>query len=373
VPLPRHDEQPLPSRRALRQAERARAASSASDLTPAPTAAAVVESAPTGPVPTGPVAAPPPSRRAMRSRERAATPVPVPAPAGPVVVPPAAPAVEQVVADHVLEGGDDVWVEGIAPRPTPVASRVVDEPAPTPAAGRNHGSAWRRVPQMLVVGSLVAATAGYAATSDITATAGSVPQFVREEAVVDADSVDTAALAADLGDGGSSLVAGEDGLLRVRDDEQASRSGERTLLPGCDGVPPETPQANGQIDRAYLCTLWDGKTEIRADAAVSLALLNEQYRAQFGTDICMTDGYRSYGAQAALRARKPGLAARAGTSEHGYGLAVDMCGGVESAGAAYWWLMENAGEFGFENPAWAQRGGGGPYEPWHWEYVAGQW
>jgi D-alanyl-D-alanine carboxypeptidase len=132
-------------------------------------------------------------------------------------------------------------------------------------------------------------------------------------------------------------------------------------------------QSNGQIDEQYLCTLWDGKTEIRADAAVSLALLNERYRAQFGTDICMTDGYRSYGAQAALRARKPGLAARAGTSEHGFGLAVDMCGGVETAGAAYWWLMENADEFGFENPAWAQRGGSGPYEPWHWEYVAGQW
>lgn len=283
------------------------------------------------------------------------------------LVPPAAPAVDLVLADHVLEGGDDVWVDDVTPRPTPVPSRVVDEQAPLARVER--GGAWRRVPQMVVVGSLVAATVGYAATADVTATAGSVPQFVRDEVAVAADS---AAIVADI-DAGSTLVAGDDGLLRVREGDEASRDGDRTLLPGCDGVPPEVAQANGRIDRAFLCTLWDGKTEIRADAAVSLALLNEEYRSEFGRDICMTDGYRSYAAQASLRARKPGLAAPAGTSEHGYGLAVDMCGGVETAGTAYWWLMDNAGDYGFENPRWAQRGGSGPYEPWHWEYSAGQW
>jgi LAS superfamily LD-carboxypeptidase LdcB len=87
----------------------------------------------------------------------------------------------------------------------------------------------------------------------------------------------------------------------------------------------------------------------------------------------MTDGYRSYAAQVSVRNRKPGLAAKPGTSEHGFGLAVDMCGGVESQGEGYWWLRENAAAFGFENPRWAQAGGGGPFEPWHWEYVAGHW
>ena len=84
---------------------------------------------------------------------------------------------------------------------------------------------------------------------------------------------------------------------------------------------------------------------------MSLALLNEQYRARFGQDICLTDGYRSYAAQVSVRNRKPGLAARPGTSEHGFGLAVDLCGGVESQGEGYWWLRENAGAFGYENPA----------------------
>lgn len=293
------------------------------------------------------------------------------APIGPVVVPPTAPAVERVIADHVLEGGDDTWVDDVAPRPTPVGSQFVAEPRRPSVVRDPRGSAWRRLPQALVVGSLVAATVGYATTTDIAATAGSVPEFVRQETAV-APVVDSAIVAADL-DGGSALIAGEDGLLRVRGAEEASRGGDRTLLPGCDGVPPESPQANGNIDEQFLCTLWDGKTEIRADAAVSLALLNESYRAEFGSDLCMTDGYRSFAAQQSLRSRKPGLAAPAGTSNHGLGLAVDLCGGVESAGAAYYWLRDNAPTYGFDNPDWARQGGGGPYEPWHWEYVDGQW
>ena len=36
------------------------------------------------------------------------------------------------------------------------------------------------------------------------------------------------------------------------------------------------------------------------------------------------------------------------------------------------WLKENAPDFGWDNPDWARSGGSGPYEPWHWEYVAGQ-
>jgi hypothetical protein len=353
VPLPRPDEQPLPSRRALRDAERA-AAAAAAGATPT-----------TPPVPR--------TRRAARAALRG-----VPAEPGPVAAQPAQPGHERpvpprheppVASDHELEGGDDTWVDGVAPRPTPVASRVADEPAPVVPSAVTGSSGWRRLPQVLVVGSLVAATAGYAVTSDVAATAGAVPSFVREEADVSAERESLVAAI----DAESTLVAGEDGLLRVAGAEEASRSGDRTLLPGCDGVPPETDQPNARKGEEVLCTLWDGKTEIRADAAVSLAVLNEAYRAEFGRDLCMTDGYRSYAAQASLKARKPGLAARAGTSEHGWGLAVDFCGGIESAGAGYRWMREVAPEHGWDNPAWARKGGGGPYEPWHWEYVAGQW
>jgi LAS superfamily LD-carboxypeptidase LdcB len=31
-------------------------------------------------------------------------------------------------------------------------------------------------------------------------------------------------------------------------------------------------------------------------------------------------------------------------------------------------MKENAGQFGWVHPAWAQQGGSKP-EPWHWEFV----
>lgn len=227
---------------------------------------------------------------------------------------------------------------------------------------------------MLVVGAVVAATASYSVVGDdVAATAGEVPRFAREGTVVEPDgSVGASSITVDQA-GRPGLVAGEDGLLRVRDEDTASRSRERAALPGCDGVPPETPQPNGDLDERYLCTLWDGSTQMRADAAAALVLLAERYRADLGTELCLTSGYRTYAQQEALRRQKPGLAAPAGTSEHGNGLAVDLCGGVEAAGQGYYWLRENAPALGYDNPDWARQGGSGPYEPWHWEYVAGQW
>ena len=65
---------------------------------------------------------------------------------------------------------------------------------------------------------------------------------------------------------------------------------------------------------------------------------------------------------------KPGLAAVPGTSNHGWALAVDLCGGIHIAGSAQWtWMTANAGRFGFVQPDWAGPAGEKP-EPWHWEY-----
>ena len=82
----------------------------------------------------------------------------------------------------------------------------------------------------------------------------------------------------------------------------------------------------------------------------------------------MTDSYRSYSAQVDVYRRKPGLAAVPGTSEHGWGLAVDFCGGIQDSGsAASAWMRANAGRFGWFHPSWAEPAGGRP-EPWHWEF-----
>ncbi len=104
----------------------------------------------------------------------------------------------------------------------------------------------------------------------------------------------------------------------------------------------------------------------------AFAELSLAYQEHFGTDIVITDSYRSYAAQVSVRRSKPRLAAVPGTSEHGWGLAVDLGGGVQNSDEHYAWLIENAPKHGWDHPAWARKGGSGPYEPWHWEYVAGE-
>jgi zinc D-Ala-D-Ala carboxypeptidase len=150
---------------------------------------------------------------------------------------------------------------------------------------------------------------------------------------------------------------------------RASRSRERSVLPGCDGIAKITNAPNGQIPSNELCTLWESGEQLRADAAVALAKLNIGFKQRFGENLCVTDSYRSISQQYRLKSIKPGLAATPGTSEHGWGMAVDLCDGIQSgSGARFQWLRANAASYGWENPDWARHGGGGPYEPWHWEF-----
>jgi len=155
---------------------------------------------------------------------------------------------------------------------------------------------------------------------------------------------------------------------------KASRSSERAVLPGCTGQTPDTSGAsNGRLPTSVLCTLWDGKHQLRADAAVAIAKLNVAYTQHFGRGICITDAYRTLSEQIRVKASRGSFAATPGTSEHGWGLAVDLCDGVASGSSPqFWWLRANAPRYGFDNPEWARSGGGGPYEPWHWEFQAGQ-
>ena len=154
---------------------------------------------------------------------------------------------------------------------------------------------------------------------------------------------------------------------------RASRSNERSVLPGCDGVASLTQAPNGQLPMSSLCTLWDPKHRLRADAAVALAKLNVAYKQRYGDDLCITDSYRTLSSQYRLKSIKPGLAATPGTSEHGWGLAVDLCDGIENFGSTrYEWMRDNAPLYGWDNPTWARPGGSGAEEPWHWEYLIGE-
>jgi hypothetical protein len=105
---------------------------------------------------------------------------------------------------------------------------------------------------------------------------------------------------------------------------------------------------------------------LRPDAAAALDRLSAAYAARFGHPLGVTDSYRDLAGQVSVARRKPGLAAKPGTSNHGWALALDLVvGGYGSTD--YLWLRANAPRFGWDNPEWA-RGQGPKDEPWHWEW-----
>ena len=126
---------------------------------------------------------------------------------------------------------------------------------------------------------------------------------------------------------------------------------------------------NGAIPPANLCPLWAaGGHRLRADAAFGFSRMSEAYALKFGRPICVTDSYRDYAGQVAVYAAKPNLAAKPGTSNHGWGTATDLCGGIQTFGTPqHLWMRANAPLYGFFHPSWAQQGGSRP-EAWHWEF-----
>jgi hypothetical protein len=130
---------------------------------------------------------------------------------------------------------------------------------------------------------------------------------------------------------------------------------------------------NGRIPASALCPVPSAPALLlECHAAAAFDQLNTAFRAMFGQDIGITDGYRSYQEQVACRTEKGNLCADPGTSNHGWAKAVDIGGCCDvnaGSGAAFDWLTANAARFGWVHPGWAQPDGSKP-EPWHWEYGA---
>ncbi|MGW5681211.1 D-alanyl-D-alanine carboxypeptidase family protein [Nonomuraea sp. NPDC003754] len=127
-----------------------------------------------------------------------------------------------------------------------------------------------------------------------------------------------------------------------------------------------TEYPNGLIPENILCPLQQRGHLLRADAAIAFVSLNEAYKRHFGQQICVTDAYRTLAEQQSVYYRRPGFAAVPGRSNHGLGMAVDLCGGVQSAGTPQFrWMEANSKRYGWFHPDWAYSS---PYEPWHWEY-----
>ncbi|GAB3270291.1 M15 family metallopeptidase [Kineosporia babensis] len=154
--------------------------------------------------------------------------------------------------------------------------------------------------------------------------------------------------------------------LRARAARPAGRSGP---VGTCTGAGDLSLYPNGEIPLTALCPLASAPGHhLRADAAFAFDQLSAAYAERFGTPICVTDSYREYRTQVRLYATKPNLAARPGTSNHGWGTATDLCGGIQNFGTPeHEWLFANAPGFGWFHPAWAQPDGSRP-EAWHWEF-----
>lgn len=127
---------------------------------------------------------------------------------------------------------------------------------------------------------------------------------------------------------------------------------------------------NGMLPEDALCPLWGTSGQVlQADAAAAFNAMSHEYAAQFAAPICVTDSYRSYDEQVSVKAAKPTLAATPGMSNHGWGVATDLCDGIESfTSPQHAWMLANAMRFGWFHPAWAEPTGVKP-EPWHWEYA----
>ncbi len=127
------------------------------------------------------------------------------------------------------------------------------------------------------------------------------------------------------------------------------------------GIPTElVGYGNGKIPANALEQVGNTNHKLWAPAAESLNRMVSDAKAQ-GVTIGITDSYRSYEEQVDVARRKGlysqgGLAAKPGTSEHGWGMATDL----DLNNKAQAWMRANGEKYGFvENT---------PREPWHWAY-----
>jgi len=127
---------------------------------------------------------------------------------------------------------------------------------------------------------------------------------------------------------------------------------------------------NGRLPLTALCPLWGTSGQLlRADAGAAFDQMSKAFGAEFGEPICVTDSYRSLPEQIAVAIAKPTLAAVPGSSNHGWGVALDLCGGIQSFSTdQHRWMVANSMAYGWFLPAWAQAGGSKP-EAWHWEFA----
>lgn len=136
---------------------------------------------------------------------------------------------------------------------------------------------------------------------------------------------------------------------------------DAAALLNTNGVPRALAgYGNGRVPESELSPINGSNQRIWGPAAEHLNRLLADAKAA-GVTIGITDGYRSYDSQVRVANEKGlytegGLAAKPGTSQHGWGLAVDL----KLDPNAQAWMRQHAKEYGFVENV--------PREPWHWEF-----
>ena len=127
------------------------------------------------------------------------------------------------------------------------------------------------------------------------------------------------------------------------------------------GIPTDlAAYGNGKIPASSLEQVGSTRHKLWAPAAEQLTSMIADAKRD-GVTIGITDSYRPYAEQVDLARRKGlysqgGLAAKPGTSDHGWGLATDL----DLNGKALSWIRANGAKYGFEENV--------PRESWHWTY-----
>lgn len=146
-------------------------------------------------------------------------------------------------------------------------------------------------------------------------------------------------------------------------DAVSQTSGTKSYKVNSKGIPEDlVAYGNGKIPANALQQVGDTRHKLWAPAAEALTRMIADAKRE-GVTIGITDSYRPYAEQVDLARRKGlysqgGLAAKPGTSDHGWGIATDL----DLNAKAQSWMRENAGKYGFEEDT--------PREPWHWGFKA---
>lgn len=136
---------------------------------------------------------------------------------------------------------------------------------------------------------------------------------------------------------------------------------DKTYKLNSKGIPADlAAYGNGKIPANALEKVGDTNHKLWAPAAESLNKMIGDAKRD-GVTIGITDSYRPYEEQVDLARRKGlysqgGLAAKPGTSEHGWGMAADL----DLNAKALTWMRQNGEKYGFDENV--------PRESWHWAY-----